>query len=86
MAAEAEQKERDRQQQWQLEVLKINANAQAKQQELGMQREMHGEKLAHDERTAFMKAQDKPKPEGSKSIKVKRDKDGRAISYDTVTQ
>jgi hypothetical protein len=51
LAIEAAQKEKDREQQWNIELLKINAQAQAKQQELSAQREMHGEKLAHEEKT-----------------------------------
>jgi hypothetical protein len=51
MAVEAHQKELDRAQQWQIELMKINAQMQAKQQEIGAQREMHGEKLAHEEKT-----------------------------------
>jgi len=48
LMAESIQKEKDREQQWQIELLKINAQAQAKQQEIGAQKEMHGEKLEHE--------------------------------------
>lgn len=51
LSVEADQKERDRQQQYQIELMKLNTQAQAKQQEIGAQREMHGEKLAHEEKT-----------------------------------
>ncbi len=59
LMAEDAQKEKDREQQWNIELLKINAQAQAKQQEIGAQREMHGEKLAHDERTKKSDARNK---------------------------
>jgi hypothetical protein len=51
MAEEARQKDLDREQQWNIELLKLSAAERAKDKEIGAQREMHGEKLAHDEKS-----------------------------------
>jgi hypothetical protein len=51
MAFDAAEKQKDRELQIYLKSVELNAQAQAKQQEIGAQREMHGEKLAHDEKS-----------------------------------